>query len=73
MSSPRTPIPLRNPAHELPPGTLRLDVALQLAREALAKHETADAQSQTAMLLAADELQYALRNLVNALDQPQGS
>ncbi|MFE3762289.1 hypothetical protein ACFXPI_11050 [Streptomyces sp. NPDC059104] len=68
MTTPRTPLPLRNLAHELPPGTLPFDVALQLAREALAKHENADTREQTAMYFAASDLQYALRTLVNACD-----
>ncbi|MEW1638634.1 hypothetical protein AB0469_31820 [Streptomyces sp. NPDC093801] len=68
MTTPPTPMSLRDLAHELPPGALPFDVALQLAREALAKHENADIREQTAMYFAASDLQYALRNLVNACD-----
>ncbi|WP_327263938.1 hypothetical protein OG444_22820 [Streptomyces sp. NBC_01232] len=59
---------LRDPAHELPPGTLSPDIALQLAREALAKHENASIRDQVAMYFAASDLQYALRSLIVALD-----
>lgn len=59
---------LRAPEHELPPGTLSSAIALQLAREALAKHENADIRDQVAMFFAAGDLQYALRSLVVALD-----
>ncbi|MGW2040508.1 hypothetical protein [Streptomyces virginiae] len=64
--------PLRNPAHELPPGTVPLDVALQLAREALAKHENSSVLERTAMVFAASDLQYALRTLVVTLDAEAG-
>jgi hypothetical protein len=67
-----SPIPLRNPAHEILPGVLSPDVALQLAREALAKHESADIRDQLAMFFAANDLQYALRTLVGALDFEAG-
>jgi hypothetical protein len=61
------PVPLHDPAHDIPPGALPFEVALQLAREALAKHENADVQNQDAMFFAASDLEHALRNLVNAL------
>lgn len=67
-----TPVPLRNPAHELPPGTLSPDIALQLAREALDKHENANILDRLAMCFAATDLQYALRCLVVALDSEAG-
>lgn len=67
-----THVPLRSPAHELPPGVLSSEVALQLAREALAKHESADVRDQVAMFFAANDLQYALRTLVVALDFEAG-
>lgn len=64
-------VPLHNPAHDLPAGALPLPVALQLAREALAKHADADIRHSSAMYLAASDLQHALRNLIGALDRPQ--
>ncbi|MGW6979967.1 hypothetical protein ACWGE1_11045 [Streptomyces sp. NPDC054932] len=67
-----TTSPLRDPAHELPPGALSPDIALQLAREALAKHENSSVREQTAMVFAAVDLQYALRTLVVALDAEAG-
>ncbi|MFD9374684.1 hypothetical protein ACFWBH_03935 [Streptomyces sp. NPDC059999] len=67
-----TTSPLRDPAHELPPGALSSVVALQLAREALAKHEHASVRDQVAMYFAASDLQYALRTLVVALDAEAG-
>lgn len=71
MATPPSPVPLRDPAHELPPGALPFAVALQLAREALAKHENANIRHQSAMYFAASDLQSALRNLVNALDEQE--
>ncbi|WP_405436653.1 hypothetical protein OG373_06695 [Streptomyces avidinii] len=67
-----TTSPLRDPAHELPPGTLSPDIALQLAREALVKHENANIRDQIAMYFAANDLQYALRTLIVALDAEAG-
>jgi hypothetical protein len=61
------PVPLHDPAHDIPPGVLPFEVTLQLAREALAKHQNADVRAQDAMFFAANDLQFALRNLVNAL------
>jgi hypothetical protein len=67
------PVPLHDPAHDIPPGVLHVKVTLQLAREALAKHENADVRDQTAMFFAAGDLEHALRNLVVALDYTQGT
>ncbi|MCX5229694.1 hypothetical protein [Streptomyces sp. NBC_00233] len=67
------PVPLHTPGTELPPGAVPFDVALRIAREALARHGGANIHSRTAMFYAAGDLDHALRTLVTALDHPQDS
>ncbi|MFF5972237.1 hypothetical protein ACFY7C_12030 [Streptomyces sp. NPDC012769] len=64
-------VPLHNPAADLPHGALPLDVALQIARKALDRHQNANIHSRVAMYFAAVDLDHALRSLVNAHDHQQ--
>lgn len=67
------PVPLHTPGTELPPGSVPLETALRIAREALTRHGSANIHSRTAMFFAAVDLEHALRVLVTALDHPQDS
>ncbi|MER8233496.1 hypothetical protein [Streptomyces sp. NPDC094049] len=67
------PLPLHIPGTELPPGEIPFDAALRIARDALARHGTADVHSRTAMYHAALDLEHALRTLVTAYDHEQGA
>ncbi|MFE7803999.1 hypothetical protein ACFU51_04895 [Streptomyces sp. NPDC057430] len=49
-----------------------VDVARQLAREALDRQATANIHDEHAMLQAATVLHYVLRDLLNALDAEDG-
>lgn len=70
---PPTPVPLHTPGTEPAPGTIPPDVALRIAREALARHGRANIHSQTAMFFAAVDLEHALRTLVTALDHERAT
>ena len=61
-----TPVPLHTPGPDMPAGAIPLDVALQLAREALDRHQNANIHSRVAMYFAALDLDHALRTLVRA-------
>ncbi|MFF5451857.1 hypothetical protein ACFY40_11530 [Streptomyces sp. NPDC012950] len=65
------PVPLHDPAFGLPPGAIPLDVALQIAREALTRHQNANIHSRVAMYFTAVDYDHALRALVDAHDHPQ--
>ncbi|MFE1349830.1 hypothetical protein [Streptomyces sp. NPDC058757] len=67
------PMPLHTPGSTPAFGTVPLGAALRIAREALARHGTANIHSKTAMYFAALDYDHALRLLVDALDHPQDS
>ncbi|MGW1246944.1 hypothetical protein [Streptomyces sp. NPDC002535] len=67
------PVPLHTPGTELPPGTIPLEAALQIARETLARHGDANIHSSSSMYFAAVDLDHALRTLVTAYDHEQGA
>lgn len=64
--------PLHDPARDARNWTPSLDLARDVARDALAKHEGADIHDHTAMLRAATALDFVLRDLLNALDKEDG-
>ncbi|MFB8083711.1 hypothetical protein [Streptomyces sp. NPDC056013] len=67
------PVPLHTPGTELPPGAVPLEAALRIAREALARHGSANIHSSSSMYFAAVDLDHALRTLVTALDAEEGA
>ncbi|MFE4311517.1 hypothetical protein ACFRR6_36290 [Streptomyces sp. NPDC056891] len=66
------PVPLHTPGTEPPSGSIPIDVALRIAREALARHGGANIHSSSSMYFAAVDLDHALRTLVTALDAEEG-
>lgn len=70
---PPEPMPLHTPGTEPAPGTIPPDVALRIAREALARHGGANIHSRNAMFFAAVDLEHALRALVTALDHERAT
>ncbi|XUM01246.1 hypothetical protein ACQ86F_31700 [Streptomyces venezuelae ATCC 10712] len=70
---PPVPVPLHTPGAEVPPGAISLEVALQIARRALARHSDANIHSKPAMFHAAVDLEHALHTLVATLDHSQDS
>ena len=62
---------IHTPLHtttDVVPWVAPLDLALTLARKALAKHQGANIHSRFELLHAAEELEFALRSLVTSLD-----
>lgn len=64
--------PLHDPARDSRDWTPSLDLARDVARDALTNHEGANIHDHTAMLRAATSLEFVLRDLLAALDKEAG-
>lgn len=64
--------PLHDPDRDARDWSPGRDLAIDLARQTLAKHATANIHDHTAMLQAATGLDYVLRDLIAALDAERG-